>query len=869
VTLKLTISAALATEFDAVACVSYKLPWDSTVLASGDYLHTYKTAGGCDSVVTAHVTIGSLSNPIIEVTQPTCAIPTGTIRVTSPTTGLEFAVDGGAYTSYPSGGFSGLATGAHTIKVKNAAGCETTLNQAIGVAQGAPTAIAVTTVNASCGASDGTITLGAVTGGTAPYAYSIDGSVFNANTIYIGLGAGLHTINVKDANGCTFSTTATISNINSPTITFDVTDPTCITPTGTITLTSDYTGLMFSVDGGSYATYPSGVFAGLTSGVHVIKVRNSAGCVTTLNPSIGASPEAPLVTFATIDPTCAVPTGTITVTSPTTGLEFAVDGGTYASYPAGGFSGLVPGPHTIKVRNAAGCETTLNQDIDAAPEAPTATLAVVDPTCAVPTGTITVTSPTTGLQFAVDGGAYASYPSGGFSGLASGPHTIKVKNAAGCETTLNISVGDPQSIPLIPAVSATDATCAVATGSIQITAPLPATGISYSINGTDYTNTTGVFNGLLPGTYKVTVKNASGCISETTTATINNQATDPKLVVTNPQQVCGVGSVDLTSASITQGSDTGLQFSYWRDVSATQIIIDPKSVGVGTYYIKATTSGGCYTIKPIIVTLSTEPNATISGSDICLGDNTALTIQLNGQPPFTLTYTDGTSAQTVNITSSTYQVTVSPTQTTTYRIQSIIDANCVNTNPNASVTVQVTEAADGMRYPSVIAQANKPLQLNARFFGNNYTYSWDPKIGLNDETKQQPIFNYNKQTEYTIAITSNSGCITIDTLLVKMAEEIPGAGIYSDLFVPKAWTPNGDGHNDKLYPLTVHIKQLFYFRIFDRWGQLMFETTEIGKGWDGMFNGKQQVMDVYTWTVEAIGEDGRHFKRAGNSVLLR
>jgi gliding motility-associated-like protein len=174
-----------------------------------------------------------------------------------------------------------------------------------------------------------------------------------------------------------------------------------------------------------------------------------------------------------------------------------------------------------------------------------------------------------------------------------------------------------------------------------------------------------------------------------------------------------------------------------------------------------------------------------------------------------------------------------------------------------------------MRYPSVVAEANKPLELNARFFGNNYTYSWEPVLGLDDPAKQKPIFNYNKQTEYTIAITSNSGCITIDTLLVKMAQEIPRDDIYSDLFVPKAWTPNGDGHNDKLFPLTVHIKELYYFRIFDRWGQLMFETKELGKGWDGMFNGKPQVMDVYTWTVEALGEDGRHFKKAGNSVLLR
>jgi gliding motility-associated-like protein len=796
-------------------------------------------------------------------------VSTGTITVTSSTTGLQFAIDGGAYASYPAGGWSGLATGPHTIKVKNAEGCETTLNQAIAAAPMAPTAIAVTPINANCGASDGTISLGTVTGGTAPYVYSIDGSAFSSQVSYTGLAVGSHTINVRDVNGCTFSTTVTISNINGPTITFDVVEPTCISPTGTITLTSDYTGLMFSVDGGSYAIYPTGVFAGLASGPHILKVRNAAGCVTTLNPSIGAAPEAPTATLAAVDPTCALPTGTITVTSPTTGLQFAIDGDAYASYPAGGWSGLATGSHTIKVKNAAGCITTLNPSIGAAPEAPTATLAVVDPTCAVPTGTITVTSSTTGLQFAIDGGAYASYPAGGWSGLATGSHTIKVKNAAGCETILNMNVGDAQSVPLIPTVSATDATCTVATGTIQVTAPLPAAGISYSINGTDYTNTTGVFNGLVPGTYNVTVKNASGCISETTKATISNQATDPKLVVTNPQEVCGVGSVNLTEAYITQGSDSGLQYSYWKDLTATQNIPDPAAVGVGTYYIKATTAGGCYTIKPVIVSLSTTPTASISGNDICLGANTALTIQLNGQPPFTLTYTDGSATQTVNITSSTYQITVAPTQTTTYTIQRISDARCVNSTPNASETIVVTEATDGMRYPSVIAQPNKPLQLNARFFGNNFTYNWDPNIGLDDNTKQQPTFNYNQQTEYTIAITSNSGCITIDTLLVKMAEEIPGAGIYSDLFVPKAWTPNGDGHNDKLYPLTVHIAKLYYFRIFDRWGQLMFETTEIGKGWDGMFNGKQQVMDVYTWTVEALGEDGRHFKRAGNSVLLR
>ena len=95
------------------------------------------------------------------------------------------------------------------------------------------------------------------------------------------------------------------------------------------------------------------------------------------------------------------------------------------------------------------------------------------------------------------------------------------------------------------------------------------------------------------------------------------------------------------------------------------------------------------------------------------------------------------------------------------------------------------------------------------------------------------------------------------------------SGITSDLFVPNAWTPNGDGNNDRLFPLTLNVKTLNYFRVFNRWGQLMFETNVIGNGWDGIFNGKPMVMDVYTWTAEAVGTDGRTFSRAGTAVLLR
>lgn len=171
-----------------------------------------------------------------------------------------------------------------------------------------------------------------------------------------------------------------------------------------------------------------------------------------------------------------------------------------------------------------------------------------------------------------------------------------------------------------------------------------------------------------------------------------------------------------------------------------------------------------------------------------------------------------------------------------------------------------------VRYPTITTNANVSTQLSARDLGAGNTYSWSPPTGLNMPTVKDPTFNYNQTTEYTITIATLEGCSVVDTLLVQIQEAPPPP---SDIFVPNAWTPNNDGHNDRLYPLTINIVELVYFRIFNRWGQLMFETQVLGYGWDGIFNGIPQPSDVYTWTLDAIGIDGKHYKKTGTSVLLR
>jgi gliding motility-associated-like protein len=89
------------------------------------------------------------------------------------------------------------------------------------------------------------------------------------------------------------------------------------------------------------------------------------------------------------------------------------------------------------------------------------------------------------------------------------------------------------------------------------------------------------------------------------------------------------------------------------------------------------------------------------------------------------------------------------------------------------------------------------------------------------------------------------------------------------VFVPSAFTPNGDGRNDQLRPIAVGITHIDYFRVYNRWGELVFSTTTNGKGWDGTVNGKPQQTNTYAWIVQAIDYTGKTFFQKGTVTLIR
>lgn len=166
-----------------------------------------------------------------------------------------------------------------------------------------------------------------------------------------------------------------------------------------------------------------------------------------------------------------------------------------------------------------------------------------------------------------------------------------------------------------------------------------------------------------------------------------------------------------------------------------------------------------------------------------------------------------------------------------------------------------------VRLPSVNTVKGLKTTLHARTAGK-CTYRWSPSTGLSDSTDSNPQVNLQKEQQYLINITTVAGCITTDTLSVQIFER-------AAILVANVFTPNADGYNDLATINLVHIKELKHFKIFNRWGTLLYETKDPNKPWDGRVNGVLQPLDTYVWVAEAIDDVGVSLVESGNITLLR
>jgi gliding motility-associated-like protein len=165
--------------------------------------------------------------------------------------------------------------------------------------------------------------------------------------------------------------------------------------------------------------------------------------------------------------------------------------------------------------------------------------------------------------------------------------------------------------------------------------------------------------------------------------------------------------------------------------------------------------------------------------------------------------------------------------------------------------------------PTVSAYKTVPTPVSVRSIPN-YRYQWTPSWGIDFQNSPNVNFNYTNTQQYVVNLISPAGCVTRDSVLVRVYDKQ-----VVDIFMPKSFTPNNDGVNDKLYPFLSGIKEFKYFRIYNRFNQLMFESKNYDDGWNGTLNGTPQPMGIYIWVAVGIANDGSQVQRTGQTLLLR
>jgi len=398
----------------------------------------------------------------------------------------------------------------------------------------------------------------------------------------------------------------------------------------------------YRLDGGTYRTAAS--FTDVPNGSRTITVRNASGCATTGNyfeVSCGCANGATVTLGSTSGSTCnltpiTVPGNTFGGIADRVTISENGDGSvspssaskspfTFTYTPKTGDAGKKV-TITVTTDNPSGtacvaAKETYILTVNANPPVPDIGI-ITQPTCSEQTASVVLKGlPATGTWTLKRTPGGVTTTGNGTTitivNLVTGTYTYTVSSEAGCisRSSDNVVINSQPATPGTPTVGAiTPPSCTITTGSVVLNG-LPASGTWTLTRNPGGIKTTGTgasktISGLATGTYTFTVTNAAGCNSgSSSAATIPLQPEIPSVKITDPAPTCSSINVDLTTENITSGSTPGLTFTYWTNANGTIPYVTPAAAGIGTYYIKGTTTSGCFDIKPVTVTVIPSPIA--------------------------------------------------------------------------------------------------------------------------------------------------------------------------------------------------------------------------------------------------------------------
>ncbi len=367
-----------------------------------------------------------------------------------------------------------------------------------------------------------------------------------------------------------------------------------------------------------------------------------------------------------------------------------------------------------------------------------------------------------------------------------------------------------------------------------------------------------------PGIYnvKLNILGNNGCISDTFKRQVIVGSVPIASFGNNPSILCEgqpVQFVDLSTVQFGTINNWLLRVDNGPIMSIgnpSSYFINGLSLGQHPVELTVKTAEGCIsTTVSKTLSIFEKPIIDITASDACLketvnffGTNLKPIVPIN---QWNWNLGDGKTAGTSSVqykypAVGTYEVSLSGTTSN----------GCVSDTLKRIVTIYGTKAFAGR---DTIVAGNQPVQLNG---SGGELYNWSPPTGLNDPTIANPIAMLQSDTRYVLTASTVFGCSTSDTILLKV---VKGPSFY----VPNAFTPNNDGHNDRFRFIPIGMKEIFYFRVYNRYGQLVFSTKNAYPGWDGTLSGKLQPTGTYVWLVSGKDFNDKAQSLRGTFLLIR
>ncbi len=283
----------------------------------------------------------------------------------------------------------------------------------------------------------------------------------------------------------------------------------------------------------------------------------------------------------------------------------------------------------------------------------------------------------------------------------------------------------------------------------------------------------------------------------------------------------------------------------------------------GNYFFKVTAyRQGCTMNLKVgkIIIMEALLKATISQPPpVCIGQTSTLSILLPGTPPWSVDLFDGVSTKTYgnkNITTNPFIINVSPEKTTSYTVTRVSDANGEMLNLSNSVKVIVNPSPEFKLNERDTIFSGGAVVLNPGVFSD---YVWQ-----DGSTGQQMVTTADGL--YSVTVTDNNGCKASNAVFLRSCKLM--------IWMPNAFTPNNDGQNDEfkaVYDPEVSIN--FKLMVFNKWGEQLYTSNDITKGWDGTFKGQPSPPDLYTWVIAFDGPETCDFlqksPQQGTVMLLK